>query len=210
MQRLNIVVFACLASLAVANISHATKFAVLLETSTEPACVVGNPLYTGSGASGENPLYGASALTLYPTELWQGAPATLEVLFNDSLPGDLPPAPKGALVFGVSLTDQASGSAIHQLLNPVTLAVKFDAAVNPNNYVFSSLNEATGVWGEFQKGKANRDARIVCGTTNHLSYFYITAAVPEPSTFALATLTGGLALAAGRRERQRTRWRRGH
>jgi hypothetical protein len=198
MQRLSTVVFACLASLAVANVSHATKFAVLLETSTEPACVVGNPLYTGSGTSGENPLHGVTALTLYPAELWQGAPATLEVLLHESLPGDLPPAPKGALVFGISLTDQATGNAIHQLLKPVTLAVKFDGAVNPNNYVFSSLNEATGVWGEFQKGKANRDARIVCGTTDHFSYFYI-AAVPEPSTLALATLAGGLALAAGRR-----------
>ena len=204
MQRLHVVSLALAASLAIAEAAHATKFAVLLSSPNEPACVAGNPLFQGSGNNGVNPLNEARSLVLNPGELWQGAPATLEVLFNDSLPGDLPPAPKGALVFGVSLTDQASGDAIHQLLNPITLAVEFDEAVNPANFIFSSLDETTGVWGEFQKGKPKSgNNNQVCGITNHFSYFYIAAAIPEPSTFALATLAGGSALAMGRRRKRR-------
>lgn len=200
MQPLRVVAFALMASLAVANVSHATKFSVLLGSAEEPACVVSNPLYQSSGTSGDNPLFEGRALILDPAELWQGAPATLEVLFNDSLPSDLPLAPKGALVFGISLTDQASGNAIHQLLKPVTLAIEFDQPMNPANYVFSSLNESTGVWREFQKSKPkDGDRNTLCGKTDHFSYFYI-AAVPEPSTLALATLAGVLALAASRRQ----------
>lgn len=202
MQRFGVVAFTLAISVVAANISHATKFTVLLSSPPspqEPAAVAGNPLYQGSGTNGTNPLHKARALVLDPTELWQGAPATLEVLFNDSLPGDLPPAPKGALVFGVSLFDQATGNAIHQLQAPVTLAVEFGTAVNPSNYVFSSLNESTGVWGEFQKGKPKQGSTgSVCGTTDHFSFFYI-AAVPEPSTLTLALAAGVLGAVRRRR-----------
>lgn len=202
MQRFGVVAFTLALSLSVASISHATKYTVLLPSPPspqEPAAVAGNPLYQGSGTNGTNPLHKARALVLNPTELWQGAPATLEVLFNDSLPGDLPPAPKGALVFGVSLFDQASGNAIHQLRAPVTLAVEFDTAVDPNNYIFSSLNESTGAWGEFQKGKPKQgNDGLVCGTTDHFSFFYI-AEVPEPSTLTLALAAGVVGIVRRRR-----------
>src|SRR5690606_26247781 len=77
MQPLRVVAFALMASLAVANVSHATKFSVLLGSAEEPACVVSNPLYQSSGTSGDNPLFEGRALILDPAELWQGAPATL-------------------------------------------------------------------------------------------------------------------------------------
>jgi hypothetical protein len=204
MQRSSVAALALMVALTSVNASHATKFAVLLGSPQGSAVIAPNPLYT-SNEPEVNPLFHHDVLGLGfdPTELWQGAPATLEVLFTDSLPGDLPPVPKGALVFGVSLVDQATGNAIHQLRAPVTLAVEFDRAADPSNFVFSSLNESTGVWGEFQKGKPKQGSTSsVCGTTNHFSFFYI-AAVPEPSTLSLGLLaTTGLWLRrrAGRSE----------
>ncbi|BBO36088.1 PEP-CTERM sorting domain-containing protein [Lacipirellula parvula] len=200
MQRSSVAALALMVALASVNVSHATKFAVLLGSPQGSAVIAPNPLYT-SNEPEVNPLFhhDVFGLGFDPTELWQGAPATLEVLFTDSLPGDLPPAPKGALVFGVSLFDQASGNAIHQLRAPVTLAVEFDRPADPSSFVFSSLNESTGVWGEFQKGKPKQGSTgSVCGTTDHFSFFYI-AAVPEPSTWTLALAAGALGVVRRRR-----------
>ncbi|WP_428306949.1 PEP-CTERM sorting domain-containing protein [Lacipirellula sp.] len=200
MQRSSVAALALMVALTSVNVSHATKFAVLLGSPQGSAVIAPNPLYT-SNEPEVNPLFhhDIPELGFSPTELWQGAPATLEVLFTDSLPDDLPPAPKGALVFGVSLIDQATGNAIHKLRTPVTIAVEFDRPADPSSFVFGSLNESTGVWGEFQKGKPKQGSTSsVCGTTDHFSFFYI-AAVPEPSTLTLALAAGALGVVRRRR-----------
>lgn len=188
MQRSSIAALALMVAMTIANVSHATKFAILLESPQQPIALASNPLYDSDDVV-HNPLFhDVRGLALDPKELWQGAPARLEVLFTDSLPSDLPQAPANALVFGVLLFDQATGNPIHQLRAPVTLAVEFDRAIDPSQFVFSSLDESTGVWGEFQKGKPKQgSSNLVCGTTDHFSYFYITP-VPEPSTLPLVVV----------------------
>jgi len=201
MHRTAVSVLGLLASLVVAAAAHATTFSVLLGDPQDPEIVCANPLYQGSGASGDNPLFEGKNLRLSPGELWPGAPATVEVLFNDSLPNNLPAVQKGALVFGVSLIDQATGNAIHQLNSPVTLTIEFDHAVKAENYVFSALHDGDVAWGRKMMGNPKiGEASMVCGTTDHFSFFYI-AAVPEPSMFALAIPATAAALAARRRRR---------
>lgn len=183
------------------SLASATQFAILLgerpDPDDEPASI-NNPLYEDKGNSGQNPLHETKSIHVNLLDAWPGAPATLSLAIGDSLPGDLPTAPAGALVFEVSLDDAATGDAIHEL--PDELSIWFDIDSPPGTkYAFGTLNEAAGVWEQMAVIAKDENGQL-CGKTDHLSYFYI-APVPEPSTWLLAAMgAAGLAIAARRRQ----------
>lgn len=178
--------------------ASATEFAVLIHRFSDPPIVVKNPLYQGGSLGGVNPL----SLSVDPAEVWQGTDENFTVRMDTDLPPNLPAAPSGAFVFEADLSDMTTGAAIHQLANPVTITFDMGKPVDPGQYQFGFLDAATNTWmtaaPPTQTGNNN-----LCGTTNHLSEFYL-APVPEPSTCAIALLAAG-ALASARPRRARIR-----
>jgi hypothetical protein len=169
------------------NLARATKFAILLGDPPQPdapPAEVKNPLYEGSGQSGTNPMYETKSLRVNLLDAWPGEPATLQLALGDDLPSDLPALPLGALAFEVSLID-AGGLPIHQLPDPLQIFFDIDAPTGAL-FEFGTLNEADGTW-QAMETLARRSDGLYCGTTDHLSYFYI-APVPEPSSWLLGLL----------------------
>jgi hypothetical protein len=181
--------------------ASATNFAILFgerPKDDDPPATIKNPLFQGSGNSGDNPLFEAASISVNPIDVWPGIPATLEMALGDSLPGDLPAAPARALVFEVSLYDAATGDAIHQLPDELSLWIQMSSPPDAK-YAFGTLNEASGVWEQMAVLAQDENGQL-CGKTTHLSYFYI-APVPEPGTWVLAVLgAAGVAFAARRRK----------
>jgi hypothetical protein len=196
-----ILALALLAIVFSPSVASATKFAILLgeppKSDAEPASI-NNPLYEPGGTSGTNPLHETELISVNPIDAWPGTPANLVLALGDSLPGDLPAAPAGALVFEVSLFDAASGQAIHQLSHELSIWFTTDSKPG-TQYSFGTLSEATGEW-QPMAVIAKDSGGLLCGKTDHLSYFYI-APVPEPSTWALAALGLASLAFAGRRRR---------
>jgi hypothetical protein len=169
------------------NLAQATKFAILLGEPPQPdapPASIKNPLYEDSGHSGTNPMHEARSLHVNLVDAWPGEPATLQLALDDDLPSDLPALPQGALAFEVSLID-AGGLPIHHLPDPLQIFFDVDAPAGAL-FEFGTLNEADGTWQAIET-MARRDDGLWCGTTDHLSYFYI-APVPEPSSWLLGSL----------------------
>lgn len=171
-----------------ASPAWATNFAVLLgeppPSGAEPAAIE-NPLAKPSAWPPNQPIYETLLISVDPLDAWPGKPAVLKLAAGDSLPGNLPAAPAQALVFEVSLFDAFTGDPIHQLPDP--LNIWFATTVAPGTkFAFGTLNEGSGIWEQISLITADENGTF-CGTTTHLSYFYL-APVPEPSTWALATL----------------------
>ncbi len=197
---------ALLGVLFCATSARATNFAILLGSSPpdpNEQIVVKNPLYQGSGNQGENPLYEPRSLAFLPSELWLGQPAWLEVTMDRDLPSGLPSAPQGAFVFTASLTDAASGQAIHQFDHPIS--IYFDMGpLTPDAWVMGHLNEQTGQWESEAAAVTKKGDNLYCGTTDHFSVFYL-APVPEPSTWVLGCMAAAGAGCLVRRRRSPSR-----
>jgi hypothetical protein len=130
-------------------------------------------------------------------------PSQFTINMDTDLPANLPTAPAGAFVFEALLADLDNGQPIHSLNAPLNFYFNTDAPEGLT-FDFGYLNEATGSWESMQLLKSDKGGQL-CGTTSHLTVFYL-AQVPEPASWVLlvgAALALGCARVSGRGRKRR-------
>jgi hypothetical protein len=187
--------------------ASATEFAILLSRHPDAGDaqeVVKNPLYMPNPNTNENPLASMRSFVFDPNEIWAAGgnqPVTFRFDLGDSLPSDLPPLPPNAIPFSIELLD-SNNVAIHQLSAPLSIYGDFDSGVTGQlEFGYLESSSGTAAWTVIGTKMVVANSDLLCGTTNHLSTFYL-APVPEPSTLVLGAIGLGL-LAAHRLRRGR-------
>ncbi len=177
------------------------------------ACTIVNPAYEESGNNGEMPsrividgLYEAIPQSLFA----QTGVTSLTITFDAEPLISVVPQTPSTFVFELSLAfDDPSATAVHQLAQPVGLGFEYAAGHWPTplpspallGYLDETRNPPEWVAeGSLSRcGPASSGGDLLCGTTDHLSYFSVLP-VPEPGT-GLLTMLGLTGLGAGRRRR---------
>lgn len=155
----------------------------------------------GNGNACDEPIP-SSIFTLAGQQAWLNVTVPAEYLsspmllsgnFAPTLPSNLPPVPKGGMIFSLTLTDPGTGAERHEFPNPISVCFRIDASNGatlgpPDGFAFGRLTSVDPpVWKCEDECLIQIGPSFWCGTTDHLSLFYIGPAeyVPEPSAIVL-------------------------
>lgn len=189
---------ACGLLLAAASPVQATNFSLLLGSDDDSGKqTITNPTYEESANQGTNALYEPSAIVIWPDQFLEGRQLLLEGSFQESIAGDIPPAPGNGYAFELKLTDTETGQQVTQFTNPIDIGLVIPGVsdLHPEGTVHRDL--ALGFldesltppeWRVEDKVLETCDKGTLCGNTDHFTIFSI-GAVPEPTALALLLMS---------------------